>query len=118
MKIYIAGMVTGAGSFAQITMKFGATQLELQKHGHEVINPLEVVSTWYDQEPRDYRYLQTPWPICMRLCIAALMGADAIYLLPDWIGSRGARIERSLAVMLEMPVCKSMADISQLTTKP
>ena len=104
MKIYIAGKVTGAGTFAEVTMKFGAAQVEVQKRGHYAINPLEVVSQWYDQEPRPYRFLQTPWHTCMRLCIAALMQAEAVYMLPCWQNSRGAQLEHTIATALQLPI--------------
>ncbi len=111
MKIYIAGKVTSAGSFGQVTQKFGAAQVEIQKKGHQAINPLEVVSTWHDQESREFRFLDTPWSQCMRLCIAALMQADAILLLPCWISSPGADLEQYIARIIGMPVYTKMSDI-------
>ena len=88
MKIYIAGKISGEDR-AACTMKFGTAQKAIEDLGQEAINPLEVVGDW-----------NTTWENAMRKCIAAMMAADAVLFLPDTNDSKGAKIERSLALKL------------------
>lgn len=90
--IYIAGKVTGE-PIANCTMKFGAAQKKLEAEGWTVVNPLAIVNNWH-----------MPWRKAMRLCIAALVTCDAIYLLPDFTQSGGAMIELNIARSLGMQV--------------
>jgi hypothetical protein len=92
MKIYITGKVTGE-PIAECTMKFGMAQKAIEDLGHEAINPLSVVNDWH-----------TTWKAAMRKCIAALMEADAIYLLPCSKHSKGAKMEMELAAALSIPM--------------
>ena len=104
MKIYIAGKVTGENK-EDCKGKFAQIQTTLEARGFEAINPLEVVGDW-----------QTPWAIAMRLCLAKLLEADAIVLLPDWWVSKGATIEMKLAMELKMPIFQSdFHDLEQLS---
>ena len=91
-KIYIAGKVTGEPKHS-CALKFATAQKELEKRGFEVINPIEVVGDF-----------NADWQTAMRKCIIALMDCDAICLLPDWIDSRGAKIEFELAAKLGLGV--------------
>lgn len=90
-KIYIAGKVTGENR-AECTAKFALAKKEIEALGFEAINPLEVVGHW-----------DTPWNPAMRKCIGALMECDAIVLLPDWISSRGAKIEYEISKFINIP---------------
>lgn len=92
MKIYLAGKVSGT-DIAASTIKFGQAQHDIEQMGVEAINPLEVVNDWH-----------TTWNAAMRKCIAAMMTADMVLLLPDWKESNGARIEKILAEDLGIPV--------------
>ena len=85
-KVYICGKITGE-QIAVVTAKFGAAGVKLLAVGYKPVNPLEVVNDW-----------KKPWPDAMKLCIKALMDCDAIYLLPDWNDSKGATLERYIAV--------------------
>jgi hypothetical protein len=60
----------------------------LRAMGYEPINP------------HDLPHTSTEWHDCMRLDIKALCDCDGIVMLPGWIRSRGARIERALAWVL------------------
>ena len=89
--IYIAGKVTGLPQ-DEVIAKFALVQKEIEALGFEVINPTQVVGDW-----------QTPWDKAMRMCIAKLTQCDAIVLIPDWISSKGAKIEYEIAKQLEIP---------------
>jgi len=84
MIIYIAGKVSGMENEAKLAFKLAEKELNLQ--GHDVINPMEL--------PHDH---DKTWQSYMRECISAMMKADALYLLPNWRESKGARIEVQLA---------------------
>lgn len=91
---YICGKVTGE-PIAQCTMKFGGAQKKLEADGYHVLNPLEVVGDFH-----------LSWEQAMKLCIAALLTADVVVLLPDWRQSRGALLEVNLAKELKITCCE------------
>lgn len=91
-KIYIAGKVTGLPQ-AEVVAKFEEAQLNFEKLGFEVVNPVEVVGTF-----------DTTWQDAMRLCIKAMMNCNEMVLLPCWTHSKGALVERTLAESLGMNI--------------
>jgi len=93
-KIYIAGKVTGL-PIKEVTEKFKVVQKELESNGYEVVNPIEVVG-----DP------ETSWKKAMKLCIAALVQCNSIYMLPCWEQSKGATIEYNLAKALGLRILK------------
>lgn len=91
MTIYIAGPMTGLPDLN--FPAFHDAAAELRAAGFKVVNPAEI-------NP-DHTMA---WADCMRRDIKALMGCDCIVLLPGWMDSRGARLERHIAVQLGMQV--------------
>jgi hypothetical protein len=87
MRVYICGPMTGLTD--NNYPEFHAMAAEWRAAGYEVENPAE-----------------NPPPACgtwagwMRLGIAQMMKCDGIFLLADWHKSKGATIERNLAVAL------------------
>ncbi len=97
MRIYIAGPMTGHPDFNYATFRNAAARL--REAGHDVVNPAELHGNDFDR-PFDY-YL--------RRDLAALLTCEAIALLPDWPASRGATLERRVALGLDMPIFEYVA---------
>ena len=89
-RAYIAGPMTGIENFNYPL--FLAVGEEIRSYGYEVSNPAEREDT------------SLPWEKHMRLDIRKLMDCDVLVLLPGWGKSKGATLERTIAVNLGMPV--------------
>lgn len=90
-RIYVAGPMTG---YPELNFPaFHAAAATLRAQGHHVENPAEINGDTTAQ-----------WLDCMRQDIARLVTCDAVYLLPGWEKSRGARVEHGLAVGLGFEV--------------
>ena len=79
VKVYIAGRISGDPSYRE---KFGDAEIALRRAGYVVLNPARLPD---GLSQADY----------MRICFAMIDCADAVYFLPDWALSEGARIERA-----------------------
>ena len=87
MRIYVAGPMTG---YPDLNFPaFHAAAAALRAQGHHVENPAEINAAHKAQ-----------WLDCMRMDIARLVTCDAVYLLPGWEKSRGAKVEHGLALGL------------------
>jgi hypothetical protein len=89
MKIYVAGPMTGIPD--NNYPAFRAAAARLRADGHDVSNPAEL------ELPEG-----SPWSAYMRACLPLLSECEAIYLLPGFEASRGARLERHIALELGM----------------
>lgn len=93
MKHYLAGPMTGIQEY-NFPAFIQATQ-ELRARGYTVVSPPEITGPISDGLPRSF-YL--------RRDLAALLECDAIILLPRWESSPGARLEREIALQLDMKI--------------
>lgn len=91
-KIYISGKITGL-PIGEVIAKFHAAEAKIRRFGFEPVSPLS-----------NGLPLETDWADHMGKDIALLLKADAIYLLPDYNESKGARIELCVALQQRMPV--------------
>ena len=91
MKLYIAGPMSGCEDYNYPA--FMAAQKVLEALGYEVENPASggQVEGW-------------KWTDYMRRGIAQLVTCDGVAMLPGWRESRGARIERQLALDIKLAV--------------
>lgn len=99
--IYIAGKVTGL-SHRAVTAKFLDAQIAVTLLGFEAINPINVVNN-----------PDANWKTAMKLCITALIECDAVLLLPDWMRSKGAKLEVEICDQLAIPTFNNLEDLKQ-----
>jgi hypothetical protein len=88
--VYIAGKVTDL-PYDEVYAKFMAKQLELEAQNFIVLNPCMHIDK------------NEHWETAMRQALKLLLDADFICLLPDWADSKGAKLERDLALCLNIP---------------
>ena len=96
MLIYISGPITGHQDLNRPAFTDAARLLT--EAGHEPVNPHDVK---LDHTPTDPEEL---WRAYMRADLVLMLGCDGVALLDGWCDSRGARIERKLALDLGKPV--------------
>lgn len=89
MKVYISGKITGIEEEASLLFK--KTEEELNLKGFIAVNPMVL--------PLGY-----PWEYYMKEGIKLLMDCDYIYMLPNWIDSKGSKIEHDLAKKLNLKI--------------
>lgn len=80
MKVYVSGKITGLERSVAVA-NFARAEKFLKNKGYEVVNPTQLCDE------------NVSWDDAMKICIAELVKCDAIYLLPDWQDSKGAKIE-------------------------
>lgn len=92
MKIYIAGPISTI-NINHAIVNFAEAELMIVSKGHEAINPMTLRHN-HDKS----------WISYMKACIPELLKCDAIYMLKGWKQSKGARMEKALAVDLGIRV--------------
>ena len=89
--IYIAGKMYGLPE-AEVREKFKKATSQLKEEGYKVVSP---VSEFEGNKS---------WEDTMRHSIKTMLECDEIHLLPCWQESRGAQLERDIALRLGMNV--------------
>ena len=89
MKVYIIGKVTGL-EYEHCRDLFAKREKELEDGGHQVVNPINVVPEG------------TPWIPAMKVCIKELIDCEGYSILPNALSSRGALLERLIAMHLKL----------------
>lgn len=102
MKIYISGKV--AGIETEAALLFEAVANKITALGHTPINPMQL----------DHSQHNKTWEAYMRVCITAMMQADAVLALHNAVDSKGAKVEIDLADKLKMPILQ----IDELLAQP
>lgn len=91
-KIYISGKISGIEEEAPQLFKDAEVYLR-EYCGFEVVNPIKIEHN-HDQS----------WQSYMKADIKALCDCTAIYMLRNWTDSKGAEIERRIAMDLGMKI--------------
>ena len=91
-KVYISGKITGLEQQEAFDI-FEKAEIEIKELGGTPINPMKIEhkenSNWYDYMEKD---------------LSALLRCDGIYMLDNWGISKGARIERAVAMELGLSI--------------
>lgn len=91
-KCYLSGPISGK-TLAQAECDFIRAHYRMFMRGYSVVNPLR------NGLPR-----WATWWLHMVVDCVMLAMCDAVAMLPEWQTSRGARIERNLAKLLDKKV--------------
>lgn len=104
-KIYIAGPMTGLPEHN--FPAFRAAAKMLREEGWEVISPAEMQTADQMAEVARlgaaYKDSDT-YRACMRRDLRVVLDCDAIWLLPGWEASSGARIEHAVAATIGLDI--------------
>ena len=92
MKIYISGPISGIEINIAYQI-FEKAENKLLNEGYEVVNPMKL----------DHSHGKT-WTDYMKEDLKAMMDCDAIFMLPQWRSSAGAKIEHDLAKKLGIDI--------------
>lgn len=107
MKVYISGPITGYPD--RNAQEFKSAQEALQRFGHETVNPLDI-SADHDGPcvgPEVERHDDSSghrYGCHVRADILAVFDCDAMFMLPGWHQSRGARVEYAVAQALRLQI--------------
>jgi len=85
MRIYISGKISGL-PYEEVKAKFDKAESDLSARGNDVVSPIKTFIPY--NSPRESHML---------LDTILLLGCDAVYMLSDWIYSRGATLEKCMA---------------------
>lgn len=95
--VYISGAISNKPRDI-VEAAFADAERRLRNKGYWTINPIDCIV-----EPEDVT-LEEFWVDCMRQAIRLLVDADEIYMLEGWNHSRGAILERLIALSLGMDI--------------
>lgn len=91
-KVYISGKITGL-DYQDAFNNFEKAEQEIKGLGGISVNPMKLIhkenADWFDYMEND---------------LAALLRCEGIYMLKDWGNSKGARLERAVALELGLSI--------------
>lgn len=90
--LFLSGPMTGESDWGRGA--FHEAAVILRQHGYKVFNPAESFGGDVTRPREDY----------MRVCLDALLDCDALVSLPRWSSSKGAHLERQVAIEIGLPV--------------
>ena len=87
---YIAGTINGLQN-DKVNNKYNVITNQLSNMGYQVVSP----RVGDDSKT---------WEIAVHHDIRKMLDCDEVHLLPDWQKSRGAQLERDIALRMGLPV--------------
>tara|TARA_R110000782_G_scaffold102791_7_gene190229 strand:+ start:10203 stop:10538 length:336 start_codon:yes stop_codon:yes gene_type:complete len=100
--VYLSGAISNRTP-AEAKAHFKEVQNQLTGAGYTVVNPMVIeTNDWFEG---------------MKQCIKKLVDCNYVFMLNGWQDSRGALIERTLAMELNIPVVYEDKDPFNLTPK-
>jgi hypothetical protein len=91
-KVYISGKISGIEEEAE--QRFKDAEVYLSEYlNYEVVNPM-TINHEHDKS----------WQSYMKADIREMMSCDAIFMLTNWTDSKGAEIERRIALDLGIKI--------------
>ncbi len=93
MRTYISGKITGL-DITVAKNNFKEAEESLKQIDLIPVNPMEIVP-----ENKDFK-----WEDYMLADIKELFNCEAIFMLSNWKDSKGARIERAIALEMEINI--------------
>ena len=93
--VYIAGQITGL-PIEKARQNFAEAEFKLNFKGYDTVNPMALERYHPDKEWIDY----------MIESLQLLRECDGIYLMDNYILSRGAQIERLAAISMNKKIIK------------
>ncbi|MBR5845532.1 MAG: DUF4406 domain-containing protein [Rikenellaceae bacterium] len=97
--IYIAGRISGEPGYKEA---FRQAAVELRTRGFIVLNPATLPSNLDNGR-------------AMKICLAMIDQADALYFLPGWNLSVGAQLELAYCKYIGKPFALTMEDLEVLS---
>ena len=108
MKVYISGPMTNVENYNKTA--FDQAELSLRAIGLDVVNPHSLSDGVF--EAFRARGLEPVRSDFMKVDIVELCACDAVYMLPGWEKSWGAKWERIIAkYIINIPVYYSLNDL-------
>lgn len=92
-RIYISGQITGL-DLKEAEQNFLNKEREVEKDGHTPVNPMKILKF----DPKH------TWEDYMLADIKELFSCHEIIMLPNWVNSRGAKIEHDIAKHLGLQI--------------
>lgn len=89
MKVYISGPISGTNDYME---RFAVAEKILQDRGYEVVNPAKENAVL----PAG-----TAWEVYMGESLKMLCTCDAIFMMKNWLWSRGAKLEYAVATRMD-----------------
>ena len=111
--IYVSGCYTkgGEASVEEMIKNFFTAMhysYSLMEVGYGVMSP--ILNTAYDCLYRIMgKEIKIPYENFLKFDLRILAACDAVFMMPGWEKSKGARMERDRAIKLGMPIYYSLA---------
>jgi hypothetical protein len=105
-RVYLTGPMTGCLDFNRAG--FAAGKAYATGQGWTAVSPQTTDPSHDGPCPDGERHTTAagshPYSCWIKASLRLLLSCDAVLMLPGWPGSRGARLERSVAELCDMPV--------------